>query len=95
MTTAALNRRKKNNFPCRNNRKSFPFKKELETFKVQVISEIKNLIFKEISVLEETITTHSNIDVLSEKSQTEEFYQEQLRFVNEELRNKNNLIVSL
>ena len=33
------------------NRKSFPFKEELETFKVQVISEIKNLILKEISVL--------------------------------------------
>ena len=33
------------------NRKSFHFKDELETFKVQVISEIKNLILKEISVL--------------------------------------------
>ena len=32
------------------NRKSSPFKEELETFKVQVISEIKNPIFKEISV---------------------------------------------
>ena len=31
------------------NRKSFPFKEELEAFKVQVISEIKNLIHKEIS----------------------------------------------
>ena len=77
------------------NRKSFPFKEELETFKVQVISEIKNLILKEISVLKEAITTHSNIDVLSGKAQTEEFYQEQLRFINEELRNKDNLINSL
>ena len=77
------------------NRKSFPFKEELETFKVQVISEIKNLILKEISVLKETITTHSNIDVLSVKAQTEEFYQEQFRFMNEELRNKDNLIISL
>ena len=31
------------------NRKSFPFIEELEAFKVQVISEIKNLIHKEIS----------------------------------------------
>ena len=77
------------------NRKSFPFKEELETFKVQVISEIKNLILKEISVLKETITTHSNIDVLSVKAQTEEFYQEQFRFMNEELRKKDNLIISL
>ena len=30
------------------NRKSFLFKEELETFKIQVISKIKNLIFKEI-----------------------------------------------
>ena len=77
------------------NRKSFPFKEELEAFKAQVISEIKNLIHKEISVLKEAITTHSNIDVLSGKAQTEEFYQEQLRFMNEELRNKDNLINSL
>ena len=77
------------------NRKSFPFKDELETFKVQVISEIKNLILKEISVLKEAITTHSNIDVLSEKAQTEEFYQEQLCFMNEESRSKDNLIISL
>ena len=75
------------------NRKSFPFKEELEAFKVQLISEIKNLILKEISVLKEAITTHSNIDVLSGKAQTEEFYQEQLRFMNEELRNKNNLFL--
>ena len=65
---------------------------KLESFKVQVISEIKNLILKEISVLKEAITTRSNIDVLSGKAQTEEFYQEQLRFMNEELRNKDNLI---
>ena len=77
------------------NRKSFPFKEELEAFKAQVISEIKNLIHKEISVLKEAITTHSNIDVLSGKAQTEEFYQEQLRFMNGELRNKDNLIISL
>ena len=77
------------------NRKSFPFKEELEAFKAQVISEIKNLIHKEISVLKEAITTHSNIDVLSGKAQTEVFYQEQLRFINEELRNKDNLINSL
>ena len=38
------------------NRKSFPFKEELETFKIQVIDEIKNLILKEISVLKEAIT---------------------------------------
>ena len=74
------------------NRKSFPFKVKLESFKVQVISEIKNLILKEIFVLKEAITTRSNIDVLSGKAQTEEFYQEQLRFMNEELRNKDNLI---
>ena len=30
------------------NRKSFPFKEELEAFKAQVISEIKNLILKEL-----------------------------------------------
>ena len=77
------------------NRKIFPFKEELEAFKAQVISEIKNLIHKEISVLKEAITTHSNIDVLSGKAQTEEFYQEQIRFINEELRNKDNLINSL
>ena len=77
------------------NRKSFPFKEKHEAFKVQVMSEIKNLIHKEISVLKEAITTHSNIDVLSGKAQTEVFYQEQLRFINEELRNKDNLINSL
>ena len=38
------------------NRKSFPFKEELKTFKIQVIDEIKNLILKEISVLKEAIT---------------------------------------
>ena len=77
------------------NRKSFPFKEELETFKVQVISERKNLILKEISVLKEATTTHSNIDVLSGKAQMEEIYQEQLCFMNEELRNKDSLIISL
>ena len=77
------------------NRKSFPFKEELEAFKVQIISEIKNLIHKEISALKEAITTQSNIDVDSGKAQTEVFYQEQLRFINEELRNKDNLINSL
>ena len=77
------------------NRKSFPFKEELEAFKAQIISEIKNLIHKEISALKEAITTHSNIDVVSGKAQTEVFYQEQLRFINEELRNKDNLINSL
>ena len=77
------------------NRKIFPFQEELEAFKAQVIREIKNLIHKEISVLKEAITTHSNIDVLSGKAQTEEFYQEQIRFINEELRNKDNLINSL
>ena len=35
------------------------------------------------------------MDVLSRKAQTEELYQEQLLFMNEELRNKDNLIVSL
>ena len=74
------------------NRKSFPFKVKLESFKVRVISKIKNLILKEIFVLKEAITTRSNIDVLSGKAQTEDFYQEQLRFMNEELRNKDNLI---
>ena len=69
-------------------------KEELETFKVQVISEV-SLILKEISVLKEAITTHSNIDVLSGKAQTEEFYQEQLCFMNEESRSKDNLIISL
>ena len=77
------------------NRKSFAFKEELETFKVQLISEIKNLILKEISVLKEAIITHSNIVGLSGKTQIEEIYQEQLRFMNEELRNKDNLIISL
>ena len=76
------------------NRKSSPFKDELEAFKVQIISEIKNLIHKEISILKEAITTHSNICVLSGKAQTEEFYHEQLRFMSEELRNKDNLINS-
>ena len=61
------------------NRKSFPFKEKLEAFKVQIIREIKNLIHKAISTLKEAITTHSNIDVLSGKSQTEKFYQEQSR----------------
>ena len=77
------------------NRKSFLFKEELEAFRVQIISEIKNLIHKEISILKEVITTHSNIYVLSGKAQTDEFYLEQLRFMNEKLRNKDNLINSL
>ena len=77
------------------NRKMFPFKEKLEAFKVQVISKTKNLIHEEISVLKEVITTHSNIDVLFGKAQIEELYQEQLRFINEELRNKDNLINSL
>ena len=38
---------------------------------------------------------YSNTDVLSGKARTVEFYQEQLRFMNEELRNKDNLIMSL
>ena len=63
--------------------------------KVQTISDIKSLILKEISVLKEAITTHSNLDVIFGKAQKEEFYQEQLRFTNEELRKKDNLIVSL
>ena len=58
------------------NRKSFPFKEEPETFKAQVISETENLILKEISLLKEASTTHCNIDVLSGKAQTKEFYQE-------------------
>ena len=33
-------------------------------------------MLKEIAVLKEAITTHSNIDVLSGKAQKEEFYQE-------------------
>ena len=77
------------------NRKSFPFKEELETFKAQVISDSKNIILKEISLLKEASTTHSNIDVLSGKAQTKEFYQEQLCFMSEALRNKHNLIISL
>ena len=77
------------------NRKSFPFEEELETFKLQLISEIKNLILKEISVLKEAIITHSNIAGLSGKAQIEEIYQEQLRFMNEELRNKEDLVISL
>ena len=58
------------------NEKSFLFKEEFETFKVQAVSEIKNLILKKISFLKETVTTNSTIDVLSGKAQTEEFYQE-------------------
>ena len=58
------------------NKKSFPFKEELETFKLQVISEIKSLILKEMSVLKEALATHANIDVLSGKTQTEKFYQD-------------------
>ena len=77
------------------NRKSLPFKEELETFKAQVISDSKNIILKEISLLKEASTTHSNIDVLSGKAQTKEFYQEQLCFMSEALRNKHNLIISL
>ena len=45
-------------------------------------------------VLKEAITMHSSIDVSSGKVQMEEFYQEQLRFMNEQLRNKDNVIVS-
>ena len=66
------------------NEKSFPFKGEIETFKFQAISEIKNLMLKEIVVLKEAITTHSNIGVLSGKAQKEEFYQEQFRFMSEQ-----------
>ena len=77
------------------NRKSFPFKEELETFEIQVISEIKNLILKKICVLKEATTRHSNIDVLTGKGETETFYEEQLLFINQELRNKENLIISL
>ena len=75
------------------NRKVFPFEEELEFFKVQVISKIKILILKETSVLKEAITKHSNIDVLFGKAQMEEIYQEQLSFMNEELRNKENLTI--
>ena len=57
-------------------KKSFPFKEELETFKLRVRSEIKSLILKEMSVLKEALTTHANIDVLSGKTQTEKFYQD-------------------
>ena len=54
---------------------------------------MENLILK--YVLKEAITTHSTIDVLSGKAQTEKFYQQKLRFKNEELRSKENLIISL
>ena len=57
------------------NRKTFPLKEKLETFKGQVISEMKNLTFK-LSVLKEAITTNSNIDVLFGNAQTEKFYEE-------------------
>ena len=57
------------------NRKTFPFKEKLETFKGQVISEMKNPTFK-LSVLKEAITTNSNIDVLFGNAQTEKFYEE-------------------
>ena len=57
------------------NRKTFLFKEKLETFKGQVISEMKNLTFK-LSVLKEAITTNSNIDVLFGNAQTEKFYEE-------------------
>ena len=68
--------------------------------RAQTISEIINLILKEISVLKEAISTHSNILNLnlmnfSGKAQPEEFYQEKLCFMNAELKNKDNLIVSL
>ena len=46
-------------------------------------------------VLNEAITMHSNTDVLSGKARKEEFYQEQLRFKNGELRNKDNMMNSL
>ena len=49
---------------------------------------------KKKHVLKETIIAHSNVDVLSGKAQTEEFYQEPLLFMNEELRNKDNLILT-
>ena len=77
------------------NRNICPFKEEFETFKFQAISEIKNLILKELSVLKEAINTHSNIDGLSRKAEKEKFYQEQLRLMNEVLRSKSNLMVSL
>ena len=35
------------------------------------------------------------VDVFCGKPETEEFHQEQLRFMNEEFRNKDNLVVSL
>ena len=60
------------------NKKGFPSKEDFELLKVLAISEIETAILKEVSVLKEAITTHSNIDVLSGKGQTEEFYQEQL-----------------
>ena len=70
--------------------KSFPFKDEFKTFKVPATGKIKKLILKEIFVLKEVIITHSSIDVLSANAPTEEFYQEQSSFMNEELRNKDN-----
>ena len=63
------------------NGKSFPLKEQLETFKIQTISEGKNLISKDVPVLKEAITTQSNIDVLSAKAQRKEYYQEPLRFM--------------
>ena len=57
------------------NRKGFPFKQELEAFKVQVISEIKNLTLKETSVLKETITTHSTMMYFLEKLKQSKFIQ--------------------
>ena len=79
----------------RNYRKSFPFKDEFKTFKVPATGKIKKLILKQIFVLKEVIITHSSIDVLSANAPTEEFYQEQSSFMNEELRNKDNFIILL
>ena len=58
------------------NEKNILFKEKFVTFKVQAISEIKNLILKEIFALKEAITTHFNIDVLSRKAQAEKLYRE-------------------
>ena len=50
---------------------------------------------EKISVLGEAIITHSTTDVISVKAQMQEFYQKYLRSTKEELRNKDNLIISV
>ena len=66
------------------------FKVELENLKLQIIAEIKDLIFNEISSFKDCFLKSS-----ANRSSDSELYQQQILFLQKELTNKDNMIQCL